>query len=380
MRLKNIFVVLLIALTCSALFFAAFWASSALPVQDLAQYWAAAHLVAKNPYSLELTRQFEQSAGIYSTPLVTKIPPWAIMLVLPLGLLGYHLSFALWASMSVAVIASCTYATSRKLYPRSSLAPAILPFIFGPTFVLLMLGQLTVLVLLGIVLFCYFVRNRREWLAGASLLLVLGKPHVALLFLITVFLWIAYTKRWAILVAGSLTLSFASLAALLINHHIFRQFHERSLLVVHETESYPNLGGILYSISGVHLLALLPQIAGVVWVFFYWKSHRANWEWLRDGMLVLLVSVTCSYYSYPYDQILGLPALISAFATGKRRGFLVPFVLSDLGYAIYISNAAGLFGFGYMFLWWTGLGWLAAYLLAQTQFRKPALPDFATQQ
>src|SRR6516165_11843440 len=151
---KRIFALLFIGFSCSALFFAAYQASSALPVQDLAQYWAAAHLVAKNPYSLELTRQFEQAAGISSTPLVTKIPPWAIMLVLPLGLLGYHLSFACWALMSVAVIAGCTYAISRNLYPRSSLAPAILPFIFGPTVVLLMLGQLTVLVLLGVVLFC----------------------------------------------------------------------------------------------------------------------------------------------------------------------------------------------------------------------------------
>ncbi len=82
---------------------------------------------------------------------------------------------------------------------------------------------------------------------------------------------------------------------------------------------------------------------------------------------MLLVSVTCSYYSYPYDEILALPALIIAFVCGNQRAFALGFVVTDLGYAIYISNAAGHFGYGYMFLWWTALGWLSTYLLAQAR-------------
>jgi hypothetical protein len=123
---------------------------------------------------------------------------------------------------------------------------------------------------------------------------------------------------------------------------------------------------MLYSTSGVHALALAPQIAGIFWIFFYWRKHRLDWNWERQGMFVLLVSVTCSYYSYPYDEILALPALIAALATGNRRAFALAFVVTECGYAAYIFNIAGRFGYGYMFLWWTALGWLAAYLLAQT--------------
>ena len=357
---------LFLPLAGGAAFFAALTASYALPVQDLAQYWAAAHLLHSNPYSAALTSQFERSAGIFSTPLITKMPPWAIVTFLPLGLFGYHASFALWSVASVIVVGWCAYMAGRPVQRSAGSALPILPLLYGPTIVLLMLGQYTVFTFLGAVLFCSFASRRRELLAGASLLLVLGKPHTTILFLISIACWMVYRRRWVILASASITFASASLIAFLINHQVYRQFLERSRLVIHETEAYPNLGGILYSISGHHSLALLPQAAGVFWVIFYWLKNRQGWDWDHHGPIVLMVSVVCSYYSYPYDQIMCLPALIAAYSNGNRRAFLLAFVVTNLGFVFYLSNAAGRFGFGYMFLWWTGLGWIAAYLLAKT--------------
>ena len=351
------------------IFFAAIMSSYALPVQDLAQYWAAAHLLSTNPYSMDLTRALERAAGITSTPLITKMPPWAIVTFLPLGLFSYHVSFALWACISVVIVAWCTFAIRRSAYSTPSLAPAILPFLFGPTFVLLMLGQYTVFVLFGAVLFCVLIRENRSWLAGVSLLFVFSKPHIAFLFLIAIAFWMLHRRRWLVLLSALSTLVSACLLALLINHQVFQQFRERSLLVLHETESYPNLGGIMYSMSGNHSIALLPQALGVLWVFYYSIKNRAAWNWDYHGMIVLLVSVTCSYYSYPYDEILALPALVVAFEKGNRRAFILAFALTDLGFVLYICNVAGRFGYGYMFLSWTALGWLATLLLSQNRRR-----------
>jgi hypothetical protein len=365
MLAKKISTIASLAFAGGVLFFAAFLASSQLKVQDLAQYWAAAHLFSQDPYSMEPTRAFERSAGIFSTPLVTKTPPWAIVLLLPLGLLGYHSSFAIWTVASVCIVTGCAKAIWDHCGSEPSLAPVFLSLFFGPTVVLLMLGQFTVFVLLGAVLFCILARKRRDWLAGASLLLVIGKPHIALLFLLSVLLWSVFSRRWIVLVSGALAWMAASGAALAINPHIFAQFWRRTLLVVGETESYPNLGGMLYSLSGLHVLALLPQLAGLLWLFFYWRKHRSHWDWEDHGLVALLCSVACSYYSYPYDEILAIPALIAAFAKGSRLRFLVVFALTDLGYGIYISNISGRFGYGYMFLWWTALGWILAYVVAQ---------------
>ena len=123
-------------------------------------------------------------------------------------------------------------------------------------------------------------------------------------------------------------------------------------------------------------MALLPQGLGLLWLFYYWVKNKAAWKWQYHGLVVLMVSVTCSYYSYQYDQILCLPALLTAFASGNRRAFLLPFIITEMAFLAYLSNLAGHYGYGYMFLWWTPLGWLAAFLMAQTRFL--ASPSEAT--
>lgn len=374
MWIRRLSTIALAGFAGGVLFLAAFMASGALPAQDLTQYWSAAHLVRQNPYSSHLVAEFQRSNGIFvDPPLVFKNPPWAIPFILPLGLFSYRIDFALWTVFSIVVVAWCTHVLWKQLKLPASLAPIVIPFIFGPTIVLVMLGQWTVLVLLGITLFLIAAERKQDWHAGASLLLVLGKPHVALLFLIAAALWVVYARRWIIAVSTSLALLGASLFVEAINPRIFAQFLDRTALVVHEAESYPNLGGMLYVLSGVHAIALIPQFAGLIWLAFYWKRHCRNWSWWEQGSLVILCSVVCSYYSYPYDEILALPAILIAYANGDRRRFLVAFTITDLGYLVYISGIAGHFGYGYMFLWWTATGWLATCVLAQNRRLSSAL-------
>jgi len=358
-----------------SLLFAAYLAADALPVQDLAQYWSAAHLVRQNPYSSELVAQFESSQGVQVVqPLVLKNPPWVIPSFLPLGLLSYRAAFASWTLLSLIILIGCTHAIWRELQPLTVATPLYLTLLFGPAIVQLMLGQWTILVLFGIVAFFISVECQRDWLAGASLVFVLGKPHVSLLFLLSVAMWSLVYRRWRIIASSALTLGGASLFIAFVNPHIWAQFSARTTQVLHEMEAYPNLGGILYVSSGVHSLGMLPQLAGLVWLGFYFKKHWRKWNWWEHGSFVVLCSVVCSYYSYPYDEILCLPALIFAFSRGNRRAFLFAFVITDLGSFSYIFGLAGHFGYGYMFLWWTALGWLAAFLLAQTRFLKVS-PD-----
>src|SRR5215831_682222 len=277
------------------LYVAAFMAAVELPVQDLAQYWSAAHLVGQNPYSSKLVAELEHSNGIYiDTPLVLKNPPWAIPFILPLGFFSYRVDFALWTVFSVAVVLFCARAIWHELKLPDSLAPLFLPLAFGPTIVQLMLGQWTILVLPGLTIFLIAVGRRQDWLAGASLLLVLGKPHLMLLFLLAVALWVIREKRWTIFLSGFLVFVAANFIVGLINPRIFGQFWERTLQVVHETYVYPNLGGFLFLISGKHALALLPEFAGLIWLAFYWKTRRQNWNWWDDGSLVILCSILFS--------------------------------------------------------------------------------------
>jgi Glycosyltransferase family 87 len=367
MQPKKMLTVVLIASVCGLLFLVAFMATSVLPAQDLTQYWAAARLVRLNPYSFQSVAVLEKSAGVSvsGTPLVLKNPPWAIPFILPLRFFNYRVAFALWTVFSVVVVAGCVRAVWQRIEKSESLFSILLPILFGPTIVLLMLGQWTVLVLLGITGFLIMVERRRDWVAGAFLVLVMGKPHVALLFLLAIALWTLRFRRWAIFYSAVSALAATSLAMLAINPHIFIQFLGRTRQVVDETVLYPNLGGMLYMVTGHHVLALLPQIAGIVWLIFYWSFRWHDWNWMTDGMLVLVVSIASSYYSYPYDEILMLPALVTAYVLGNKRIFIVCFAAVNVGYGLYLSQVAGSIGFSYMFLWWTATGWLMTYYLSR---------------
>lgn len=364
----------LLFFVCLLLFVAAYMAAGALPVQDFAQYWSAAHLVQQNPYSYELVSRFQNSQGIHvDPPLVLKNPPWTIPFLLPLGLFSYRVAFAFWTLLSLIVLMGCTHALWRAL--RSTTAtPILLTLLFGPAIVQIILGQWTVLVLLGITVFLIAAERRQDWLAGASLVLVLSKPHTALLFLVAVALWTLRYRRWRIVISTAFALLGTALVVELLNPHIWFQFLERTTLVVHETEAYPNLGGMLYLISGVHALGLLPELLGLVWLGFYFRKHRRTWSWWNNGTMVILCSVVFSYYSYPYDEILAIPALLFAFARGNssRYLFFTPFLITEAGYALYLTNVAGRLGYGYMFLWWTALGWLATFLLGKASFLVPS--------
>jgi hypothetical protein len=230
---------------------------------------------------------------------------------------------------------------------------------------MLMLGQWTILVLLGIVLFLTLEERARDWFAGASLLLVFGKPHVIFLFILAVLFWSVHSKRLAIVLSGLLSLAASSLAILAINPQIFAQYFKSVGQFVGDPTPCPNLGGLLYVASGHHSLALLPQLIGTVWLMFYWRKYRGEWDWNTHGMMVLVVSVACSYYSYPYDEVLILPALMSAYARGNRRIFWMGFIGTNLGYAAYMSGFAGRFGFGPMFLSWTASAWLVTCFLSK---------------
>jgi Glycosyltransferase family 87 len=375
MILKRIGTLALMGFCCGILFFAAGMAARALPVQDLVQYWAAAHVIRQNPYSEAIVTSFERSSGysMQGPAMVMRNPPSALIFVLPFRYMKYDNAFAAWALVSIFIVLACARASSGLSgIKKQGLTPALLFLLFGPTIALLMLGQIVVLVLLGVTLFLIMAERRRDWLAGASLSLACVKPHVILLFLIAVSLWSMRAKRWVILFSIGLSLLAASAIALLINPHIFIQYLAFAHQFGAETTPYPNLGGMLYIVSGHRELAFLPQFAGLIWTVFYWWHHRSNWNWKSHGMLVLLVSVACSYYSFPFDQVVVLPALIAAYANGNRRIFLGAFVITNLGFALYIFNIAARFGFGYMFLWWTAGAWLVTYGVTLNSRWRPA--------
>ena len=131
---------------------------------------------------------------------------------------------------SIVVIAGCGRLAWQLFTPRASLAPLFLCLIFGPTLGLLEVGQLSVLVLMGITLFLVEVQGRRDWIAGAMLLLVCIKPHISFLFLLAVLLWAIYFRRWAIIWGAILAVLISSLIVCALNPNVFGQYIGRRMI------------------------------------------------------------------------------------------------------------------------------------------------------
>ena len=170
MSFQKILSFLLILFAGGMLFAAGFIASSALRVQDLAQYWAGAHLIRENPYSETLVTDFERSFGysLQAPAMVMRNPPSALALILPFRYMSYNIAFAFWMLVSVIVVASCARVPSSLSGNSEPLAPAFLCLLYGPTVALLMVGQIPVLVLLGVTLFLVLSERKRDWLLAHS--------------------------------------------------------------------------------------------------------------------------------------------------------------------------------------------------------------------
>ena len=313
-RFSDLVAYLLIALMLGVLLAVGMAAASALPVQDLAQYWAGAHLVTTDPYSQDLVTSFERTSGVTTegAPMVMRNPPQALLLVIPLRFLNYRMAFAVWDLLSMILVAGCARAAYGLVSNGASLTPALLSLLFGPTVVLLMLGQIVVLVLLGVTLFFIFIQRKQDWLAGGALFLMIPKPHLLLLFIAAVILWAIHERRWMVLLSASLTTILGTIAIALINPQVFAQYFAFARHFSRETTPYPNPGGLLYTLSGSHAMAYLPMLVAIVWFAVYWIRNRHAWDWRIQGMTVLVVSVSCCYYSFAFDQIVMLPALVVA--------------------------------------------------------------------
>ena len=356
--------ILLVITSAVLLFFASMAMANSVAVRDMAQYWAAAHLLTENPYSAERARAWEIQAGMSPNrhAMVMPNPPWALPFVLPFRFMSYRVAFAFWTVFTLAAVAGCARVLWALYTDRNSLAPAFISLLFGPTLTNMALGQFAVLGLLGITLFLWLIKKRLDWWAGASLLLVMIKPHVVLLFLLALVFWVISTRRWAVVFGAAIALAAATALAVAMDTSVLQQYFQYAHRFTREQIPYPNVGGILFLLTKQHLLALLPSLVGIVWVTYYWWRKRSTWDMTIDGSFVILVSIACTYYSYSYDEIITLPALLGAAAIGKRIPFLVGFIVVEVAYVFFWANGGGATGWDYMILSWVSLALLLTYL------------------
>jgi hypothetical protein len=341
--------------------------------RDFIQYWALERQLAHgaNPYDESALLGIERSVG-FDKPgaLMSLSPPVGFAFGVPLGWVGVKAALVMWLLLLLACL-SVSVAVLWLLHGRPQSRWHVIAIGFPPTLWCLISGQLGIFFLLDVVLFLYFVRSR-PWLAGASLVLGALKPHLFLPCGVALLLWSLFRREFRVLGGFAAALAIACISSMAVDAQVWNQYAHmmRGNSIV--DQFIPTVSMVLR--FGIHPAArwieLVPEAAACLWAAWYFWTRREQWDWNREGLLVLLVSVACTPYSWYCDQTLLFPAvLVALYRAEKSVAALVLFVA---------IAGAGMVGFlaqipmTSSYYVWTAPAWLLWYLYATPKAHAPA--------
>jgi hypothetical protein len=338
--------------------------------RDFTVYWATGQQLVHhaNPYDASAMIRIEHSAGFISPgALFMRNPPWALGITLPLGLIGVRVGALLWALL----LLTCLIVSVRMLWwmhgrPKNQLH--WLGYSFPPALLCMIMGQTTIFSLLGYVLFLYYHRTR-PFVAGVSLWLCALKPQLFLPFGIVLLAWVAISKSYKIFVGAATALAASCAVTYVIAPTAWMDYSRmmHGSKIANELIPCPSVYLRHWLSPQATWLQYLLGFLSCIWALSYYWKRRRDWEWTKDGGVLMLVSLITAPYCWIYDQCLLIPALLQGVYQTRSRALLA--ILAVLGLlvnaefcTVRITTA------GYL---WTAPIWLAWYLLSGASAEGP---------
>lgn len=340
--------------------------------RDYVEYWAAGQQLVhhRDPYDAGVLQPLERSVGlpVGVDAIVTPNPPTALPLMLPLGLVSAMVGSRLW---TLALLASLILSVrmTRAMHGSPKNEWHWLGYSFAPAVVSLARGQVSILILLGLVLFLRFYRTR-PYLAGASLWLCAVKPHLFLPFGVALFAWAIAGRRYRVLLgaAGAMALSAGIVTA--FNPAVWGEWVRSMRVDRIDRIPIPCLSNMLRRAISPDTMWLqyVPAALACVWALVYFRRHKDDWDWWGHGSVVVLVSLLVAPYTWLTDQVILIPALLHGVYVSRSRG-----LIAMLGLASAVIQMSPLLGGPELThsVWyaWTAPAWLVGYLVATRSSR-----------
>jgi hypothetical protein len=189
------------------------------------------------------------------------------------------------------------------------------PLIYTPLYFCLVSGQIVPIILLGVVGFLHFEREKKWFLAGVFVCLLGIKPQDSYLIFIALLSWIIYKKQGGILLGAGCATFFITAIPLLYNPDIFFQYYTEILTHSFQYDwETPTPGYWLRSLleKDKHYLQYFPTIAGIVWFIYHWHHNRVKWEWAEQVPILIFMSLMTTFYAWVNDYVLLFVAIIQA--------------------------------------------------------------------
>lgn len=350
---------------------------------DFVEYWSASRLLLHggNPYDPQQMLVVQRELGLSrSEPLLMLNPPWSLPLILPLGAMRYPASQSVWLIVNLLALVLAVQ-LCLQLYAGHGMSRGVawtMGLTFLPALTCIAIGQISALVLLGVLGFVYLRQRGSDWSAGACLLLAAIKPHCVWLVWPALLFWGVRRGRRNVLFGFVSALACATGLALMLDARAFQHWwgvlHSYGVV----RRDVPTAWGWLMFSAGVHSAAIrfVPLAFGLAWLGWSYMK-RSTWCWRERLPMLVLVSLATSVYGWYFDQIVALPALFSAarYLQGRPRTTtswalatyavvnLAPLVLVMLGYRVYAYA-------------WTAPAWLSLYVITSWRaLHSNAAPD-----
>jgi len=337
--------------------------------KDFLQYWSAEKLLAQgeNPYDFAATLQLERSVGFKEyPPLITLSPPVAFFFALPLAWVTPNTGLIYWMLLLFAcMLASVWLVWLIQGRPQSRYH--LIGIFFPPVLRCIIAGQLGIFFLVEIALFLYLVKSR-PFMAGAALVFCSLKPHLFLPCLLVLLLWSVYKREFRILAGLGVALTVSCGLTLSLDHQIWSQYRAMMHSSTIMDQFLPTLSVWLRFLidKNAKWIEFIPEAGACIWAAWYFWTRRDRWDWMDQGLLLIVVSVACSPYSWYTDQAVLLPAVVIGVTASEKsvRSLALFALIAGIGVvAMMIDNKMTHLTSG--FFVWTAPAWLVWFVYAR---------------
>jgi hypothetical protein len=328
---------------------------------DYIGYWASGQqlLHHANPFDADALQRLETSAGYDRVaPSITPSPPVTFLLLLPIGMLGAWPGLIAWGMAMIAAIAASIWMLWQLNGKPDSLLP-LLGFLYAPTWVCIFGGQIGVFFMVSVTAFFFFL-NKRPLLAGAVLLPCVMKPHLFLAFAVTLLCWSIARHVWRVPAGLALALAASTAVTLYFDPHVFAHYFASLRDTAVGSRVTPTLPMLLRDTiaPGAAWIEFAPAVLACVWAAWYYVRHRAQWDWMQEGLLVLIVARLCAPYAWFSDESILLPAVMTLLLRGRAL-WLVALIAGIELAQVYARADMKTYAYA-----WTAPAWLLCWLYA----------------
>ena len=281
---------------------------------DFFPYWASAHLLigGTNPYDYDaIVALMAEVVPDRETIEQAWNPPWLAVVLIPLAVLPYDAAVRIWLMFNLLAVNGVIWLIWRWASSSRRRPPIWLPLLglgFYAALVMISIGQIVVIILLGLVACLAALRAGRDGWAGAALVLTLGKPQLVYLAVPLILIWAAQQRRWRVwlgligawlmtlIVATVLSPNWLSGYLTATTGHDF--FTKLSATISGVVKAYTGSDALRF--SGVLTLLLIPWLLRLI-------GRR---DLLTGVNTALLISLPLAPYGWSFDQIVLLPAIV----------------------------------------------------------------------